>query len=74
LGRGWYGDEDDFAVVDTVLDGVGESEALCGNVSVNEFFKLGLVDGDFSTLEALYFSLVIIDTNDGVANFCEAGS
>jgi hypothetical protein len=41
---------------------------------VNEFFKLGLVDGDFSTLEALYFSLVVIDTNDGVANFCEAGS
>ena len=71
---GWNGDEDDFAAVDTVFDGVGESEALCCDVPVNKFFEPGFVDGDFATLEALHFSLIIIDTNDGVADFCEAGT
>ena len=51
-------------MIDAVLDGVGEAQALGGDVAMHEVFEAGLVDGDFAGLEGIDFALVVIDANN----------
>ena len=59
-------------MIDAVLDGVGEAEALGGDVAMHEVFEAGLVDGDFAGLEGIDFALVVIDANNVMADLGEA--
>jgi hypothetical protein len=61
-------------MIDAILDGVGEPEAFCGDVAVDKFFEAGLVDRDLAGLEHVDFALVVVDTDDVVADFSEAGA
>jgi len=74
LGGSGNGDEDDLGVIDAVFDGVGEAEAIGGDVAVNEVFETGFVDGNFASLEGIDLALVVIDADDMVPNFCEASA
>ena len=61
-------------MIDTVLDGVGEAEALRRHVAVDQVLEARLVNRDFTALEHVDFALVVIDANDVVANFREASA
>ncbi len=41
---------------------------------MHEVFETGFVNGDFARLEGVHFALVVIDANDVVAHFGEAGA
>jgi hypothetical protein len=73
---GWSrdSDENDLGMIDAVLDGVGKPEAFCRNVAMDEFLEAGLIDGDLAGLKHVDFALVVIDTDDVVADFSEAGT
>jgi len=74
LGRSRHGDEDDLRVIHSVLNAVRKPETLRSNIAMDEFFKSGLINRDFSSLEGVHFALVIIHANDCVAYFREAGA
>ena len=74
LRRRGHGDEDDLRMIDAVLDGIGEAQALGGDVAVHEVFEAGLVDRDLAGLQRIDFALVVIDADDVVADFGEAGA
>jgi hypothetical protein len=48
-------------------------QALGRDVAVDEFLEAGFVDGDFSCLKSVHLALVVIDADDMVADFREAG-
>ncbi len=61
-------------MIDAVLDGIGEAQALGGDVAVDEFFEAGLVDRDFAGVEHVHFALVVIHADDVVADFGETSA
>ncbi len=64
----------DLRVIDAVLDGIGEAQALGGDVAVDELLEAGLVNRDFAALQHVHLALVVIDADDVVADFREAGA
>src|SRR4029434_3676299 len=68
------GDEDDLAVIDAVFDGIGEAEAPGGDVAMDQFFDARFINGDYTTLQHVDCALVVVDTDDVVADFSEAGA
>ena len=74
LRRRRHGDEDDLRGVHAVLGGVGEPQALGGDVAVDEFLQAGLVDRDLAGLQRIDFALVVIDADDVMADFRETSA
>jgi hypothetical protein len=68
------GDKHNLAVIDAVFDQVREAKALCRDISVHQFFEPRLVNGDLTALEHVHFALVVVDADDVVADFGEAGA
>ena len=74
LGRRGNGDEDDFRSGDGIADRGGEGEASGGDVLFDEVFEAGFIDGDLAILEGVDFFEIVIDADDGVTDFSEAGA
>ena len=59
-------------MIDAVLDRVGETQALGGDVAVHEFLEPGLVNRNLARLEHVDLALVVIDADDVMADFGKA--
>ena len=63
-----------WLMIDAILDRVGEAQAFGGDVAMDEFLEARLVDRDLARLQHVDFALVVIDADDVVADFREAGA
>ena len=58
-------------MIDAVLDRIGEAQALCGNVAMDQVFQARFVNGNLAGLKHLDFPLVVVDADDVMAHFRE---
>jgi hypothetical protein len=61
-------------ILDSILNAAREPKSLGRNISVNDLLQSGFVDGHFALLERLYFSWIVIDADNVVADVGKAGA
>src|SRR5450432_3697243 len=71
--RSRHGDKDNLRVLDAVLNAAGKTKPVCRNISLNDFFQSGFVDGHLARLKRFYLSRIVIDADDVVSDVGKAG-
>src|ERR1700730_14754962 len=72
--RSRHSDEDNLRVFNAILNTAAEPKPLRRNISVNDFFQSGFVDGHLARLEEFYFSWIVIHADDVMADVRKASA
>src|SRR5207237_1328385 len=72
--RSRHGDKDDLRIIDAFLDAAAKTEAMGGDIAVNDFFEARFINGDFAGLQRLDFFWIIIDADDVVTDIGKTGA